>query len=530
MKKIKLIYLLFIITILLNFKLSVAQTFAPKDFYLVDSLVLEELTVYELNVIDSCLNIYHGAKYDTAKIAAIDGILGNMMHEDWAKYVYLQYGIIENALANRNSKVVKLSLMESKAIALNNIGYIYKFHGNIILAMEYYLRSLEIDKEMGNSYGVASTLSNIGSIYYNQGDISLALEYNNKSLALREEIGDSWGISISLNNIGYIYDEQGNDKKAIEYYQRSLNIEEELDDYEGIAVSLNNIGAIYNDSGDYGKALDYYQRSIEINVIIGNNDGIAGNLNNIGNIYQGQGDTVSALKNFQEALKIYEKIDNKDGISNSSYRIGLVMLNNGKVDKAKTYAEHSMMLAQGLGFPVNIRDAAGLLSNIYEEEKKGLQALEMHKLYIIMRDSIVNEEVRKEFVRQEVKYEFEKAELIRKQKEQEEHRVLAEQKSRRHNLQYSGISIALFILFGFLYFAGKFTLPHWAVQLSLFLPFLLLFEFLLIFIGPFVDMFTGGEPAYNLLVNASIAALISPMHSFFEALFKRRLLRPINSM
>ncbi|MBW8060807.1 MAG: tetratricopeptide repeat protein, partial [Solirubrobacterales bacterium] len=108
------------------------------------------------------------------------------------------------------------------AISLNNIGRIYYNQGNPDKSLEYYLQSLEIRKEINDKQGIASSLNNIGVIYYNQGNpdkvypverdslFNKALEYYLQSLEIRKEINDKQGIAMSLNNIGSIYNNQGN--------------------------------------------------------------------------------------------------------------------------------------------------------------------------------------------------------------------------------------------------------------------------------------------------------------------------------
>ena len=66
------------------------------------------------------------------------------------------------------------------------------------------------------------------------------------------------------------------------------------------------------------------------------------------------------------------------------------------------------------------------------------------------------------------------------------------------------------------------------IRLSLFLPFLVFFEFLLVLTDPFIDGFTAGEPLTKLLINTAMAALIFPAHSFFERLLKRRVLKDLD--
>ena len=49
-----------------------SQEVADSEYYLVDSLVLEDLTDRDQLILDSCLNVYELAKDDTAKILIND--------------------------------------------------------------------------------------------------------------------------------------------------------------------------------------------------------------------------------------------------------------------------------------------------------------------------------------------------------------------------------------------------------------------------------------------------------------------------
>jgi len=51
----------------------------------------------------------------------------------------------------------------------------------------------------------------------------------------------------------------------------------------------------------------------------------------------------------------------------------------------------------------------------------------------------------------------------------------------------------------------------------------LFFEFTLVLLDPYIETYSSGEPAWKLLFNAVLAAMIFPLHSFFEATIKRRL-------
>ena len=185
----------------------------------------------------------------------------------------------------------------------------------------------------------------------------------------------------------------------------------------------------------------------------------------------------------------------------------------------------SLAISKELGFPENIESASKLLSEIYEAEGDGMKALELHKLYILMRDSINNKEVQNATIKLQALHEFEKEQLIKENEAKEQARIENEAIKRRNNLQYILILLGILVLFGLILSLGIIKIPVKIAEGLIFLAFLILFEFLLVFLEPHIDSFTNGVPVYSLLFNAAIALLIFPFHSVMEKYLKRRLVK-----
>jgi len=96
-------------------------------------------------------------------------------------------------------------------------------------------------------------------------------------------------------------------------------------------------------------------------------------------------------------------------------------------------------------------------------------------------------------------------------------------KSRRDNLQYSGILIFMVLLFAGVFFIGRFSIPIRLAEGMIFFSFLLFFEFTLVLLDPYIEQYSSGAPAIKLGFNALLAGLIFPLHSFFETKLKRRI-------
>ena len=359
------------------------------------------LTVASAVNLDSLWGVWNDkSQADTNRLKALHDIA-------WYGYLYtqpdsafyfaqLQYNFAESV---NNKKWM--------SYALNMQGVLFSLRGDYAKAIDYFTRSLKIFEEIGNKKGIAYSLGNIGTIYDGQGDHVKAIEYYTRSLKIQEEVGNKDGIAISLGNIGIIYERQGEYTKAIEYYTKTLKIYEEIGEKRGIGSAISIIGVFYKDQGDYAKAIDYNTRSLKIFKEIGEKRGIAGCLNNIGDIYLDQGDY---LKTMEKSTK-------------------------------------SLSIAQEIGAIELIRNASSSLWKTYKKLGKNRQALEMHELYIQMRDSILSIENKEAIIQQEFKYQYEKQAAVDSVANAKE-RDIKEETIKRQEVELSSEKKMRYTLFG----------------------------------------------------------------------------------
>jgi serine phosphatase RsbU (regulator of sigma subunit) len=216
---------------------------------------------------------------------------------------------------------------------------------------------------------------------------------------------------MALNNIAFIHAVNGDSDKELDCFNRSLAIYESLNDKKGMALTLGNLGTTYANNKEYSKAHDYY-----IKALLYNNE-----------------------------------IDYNQGVAISNYNIGQNYIKQGEFAKGKPYAVASLELSKKLGFPADIRDAALLLSNIYEEENKGMAALSLHKLYMNMRDSVNSKETLSISAKQQAKYKYDKQKTI-DDVEHEKLLALEQEDKEKQQILTSSIAIGLLLVIIFLFF------------------------------------------------------------------------------
>ncbi len=313
-----------------------------------------------------------------------------------------------------------------KAAILSQMGIANFYLGNFDQAIEYFEKMLEINQNIDNKLGIAQSHNNIGIVYRNQGLYDKALECYMSSLKIYETLDQKSGMAKSYNNIGIIHWSQENFSVAIEYYLKALEINKQLNDKQGIAQCLNNIGIIYDDQKNFDKAIDYYQEAQKTHKELGDKQGILATYNNIGVIYKTQADKTTnavdrkgrcdiAIENFNKSLKLAQELSDKSSITMiygnlASLHLLLSEINSKQkhLKKALEYGHLSYNLAIEIGSIPYQNDAASHLNNAYYGLGNVDKAYKYSNIYIKTRQNLFNVEKTTALANAEAKFNAEK--------------------------------------------------------------------------------------------------------------------------
>ncbi len=184
------------------------------------------------------------------------------------------------SLVEKHIKQLK-ALAPLDAWSLSQIGTCYQEQENYEKALEYHLKSAELESD--NVWN----LGQIGWCYQKENNYEKALEYHLKSEELEPK--NEW----SLRQVGWCYQQQNDYEKALEYYLKSEELEPDN------AWNLGQIGWDYQQKRNYEKALVYHLRSEELE------PDNAWNLRQVGWCYQKQNIYEKALEYYlkSEALE-----------------------------------------------------------------------------------------------------------------------------------------------------------------------------------------------------------------------------------
>jgi two-component system sensor histidine kinase/response regulator len=257
---------------------------------------------------------------------------------------------------------------------------------------------------------LASCYSTIGGIYTHIGNYEKALEYHIKALRIAEAIVDKNKICESYISMGTIFFEQKKFKECIAYMNKALAVEGEHTAKRNLAYIYNNLGIAYNSLNDPQQSLPYQLEALKLNQELGDDYGTATCYNNISGVYNALHKPGEALAYCLKSIALSEKLHYKVGLTYSYIIAGDYFGKQKDTKTAETYYLKALTTAREINYKKEVCEAYEHLSFLSEEMKDYGKALEYHKLYAQLKDSILNEESLKQSSELNIRYETEKKE------------------------------------------------------------------------------------------------------------------------
>ena len=275
----------------------------------------------KLSNIDSLKSELATCKTDTGKCYII-----NKLAKAW--YSKSQYDTLINTVTNGLDIAEKAGSKKYQATFYHWLSTGYQLKGNYENALVNLLKALKINEEIGNKNMAAKELNNIGSIYLeNKSDPKEALSFFIKSLNLKKELKDSLGIAATDINIGNIYTDLKQYTLANTYLEEGTKFYELGGDKHGMSSAYNGLGSLYTDEKDYPRALKYRLMAEKIGTEIANLQIQAISITGIGRIYLATHNDSRAKEYYTKALELSKKIDYKFGERNALEALAKIAFN-----------------------------------------------------------------------------------------------------------------------------------------------------------------------------------------------------------
>jgi len=277
-------------------------------FFLLLGLLAFKNISYAETPIDACVNFIKAGDYKRAIEAGKLAVKKYPKNSD--AYFCLgsaYYNVGELKLAYENMKKAE-SLTNNKEDLMyisNRIGMILEKMGYLDDALVYYVASLILAKDLGNTDMQATLLNNIANVFYSKGELDKALSYFEESLSLKTNEKDK---AVTYNNISTIYYYKGDYRRSVEYSQKAIEIGEKYGDYHGVSKHKLNLGDTYRKMKDYENAEKYLSEGLEGVKKVGDKYWEAYGYWYFGLLYRDKGDKKTAKEYFTRAYNLFKSI------------------------------------------------------------------------------------------------------------------------------------------------------------------------------------------------------------------------------
>ncbi|MGF2412083.1 tetratricopeptide repeat-containing sensor histidine kinase [Ferruginibacter sp.] len=224
---------------------------------------------------------------------------------------------------------------KGKALALGLMGRNHQQLGNLKLAEEKNLQSLQLLKEAGLENEMAETHNRLGVIYRRLSDIKKSLYHFEEGITLAQSFKNDAVLAVLYMNKANSLNEAARYDEAVGMHLKSIRIKEKLKDERGLLQSFNNIAIVFMRTQQYETSLDYFRKANLLAKQFNNKTSLGYNYVNMAGLFNvlNKKDSVPAL--YELSLAAFKATEEKTGVGLVYHNYGNFLLEQQQLDKAE---------------------------------------------------------------------------------------------------------------------------------------------------------------------------------------------------
>lgn len=274
----------------------------------------------------------------------------------------------------------KAGLPEKLSTALQKMGQYYMSKEKYSEATSCFINAIKIEGKRNDEKRTADLLDEMGTVCYHQEIFGKSLEYNAQALEIYKKLNDTINIAKVFSHLGTLH--------LSREFCEQRTADQKLSDQK---ISLN-----------------YFFQSIKLCEKISNLNGIAQGNINIGSVFNRMNKPETALGYVEKALTFYQKHKNFQEISETLYNLGRIYNKLQKYDQALNCFIQSNEIAMREKYSDGIQFLYEAIAQTYDNLKDYKNARDFYVKYMIIRDSVYNNEKSRQIFELETNYQAEK--------------------------------------------------------------------------------------------------------------------------
>ncbi len=370
-------------------------------------LFISLISLCQTREMDSLKQDLKGDLADTTRVKKLN----------WLSWLYCTRSNYDSAIiSSRSALLIAEKISFSRGIMLShiNIGNIYVYRNNNILAFKNYLKALYYADSLKQESAIADLNSNIGLILLNQGDYAEAVKYYFSAINVFEKLNEEDRKAIVYTNLGLIYEKMKNYPEALSKYDSAIRLATIAKDTETLCYCKNYLVEVAFKVGDYAKALELGNEAKIFCEKYGNATLVSDAEYNLGQVYYKLGNLAEGYKYYTIALEKKQKLQDRKSTAKIKNDIGLGLLAEEKPLEAEEYLTQALTIADSIGAKENIDDIYWSLIHLDSAKGDYKSGYYNYRNYLIYKDSINNEQVSAKIVTEQLTYDFDRKQALEK--------------------------------------------------------------------------------------------------------------------
>lgn len=201
-----------------------------------------------------------------------------------------------------------------RARALSGAGVVAYHRTELEAARAYFLESLRVGRECGDTDGAGRIILNLGNVAYRQADYREAQDRYEEALSLFRARNDDSGIASALGSLGNVAQDREDYPAARAYQEESLARSRANGDIRMTAYTLHNLGNLAVLENDPERARLYYEESLLGTRSLGDRRGVAALLTSLSALTLPSGDYVATRQQLAEAITLVREVEDPLGM------------------------------------------------------------------------------------------------------------------------------------------------------------------------------------------------------------------------
>jgi tetratricopeptide (TPR) repeat protein len=235
-----------------------------------------------------------------------------------------------------------------------------------------YLRSLELARDLGDSYLEGSALGSVGFLRLNNARYEEAIFYFDQVLPLARRIQSRSLEALTIQNLAWCYLRLGDLDKSSQRFEQAQALLGAMGKKREYQISLGNIGSAWFMRGDFRRAISYYERALAVARQLKHQSSEADWLSNLALAYIELGDSERAAALNGEARKLRRDSGDRETVAWLSVNEGRILELRG--DPAGAEARYRQVVESGMKEPMTLFEARARLARLVAHNGRHAEA------------------------------------------------------------------------------------------------------------------------------------------------------------